>query len=155
MSPLTVWRLCSVEYAATAFSGAGARLYGGRWSLPGLAAAYCAESRALAALEVLAHVDDPARLAERTWCCIPASFPAALVEKPARVPNSWRSYPYTLETQRFGSDWLREGRSLALRLPSALVPGEFNFLVNPAHAEFGKAIVGQPEPFTFDPRFAG
>src|SRR3954465_2313090 len=108
MSDLTVWRLCSARHAGTAFSGDGARLFGGRWSLPGLPVVYCAESRALAALEVLAHTDEASRMASLKWVCISAMFPVGLVEKPTRVPDSWRSYPHTAETQLFGSAWLRE-----------------------------------------------
>lgn len=153
MSRVTVWRLCSADYAATAFSGTGARLYGGRWSPPGAAVVYCSESRALAALEILVHVDDPVRLTARTWVCISASFSTEFVEKPARVPATWRNYPYSPDTQAFGAAWVREARSAVLRIPSAVVPGEFNFLINPAHPDFAHVTLGGAETFTFDPRF--
>lgn len=152
MSRLTVWRLLCADYTASAFSGEGARLYGGRWSPRGLAAVYCSESRSLAMLEVLAHVDDPIRLSGRSWVYLSATFAEADLEKPARVPNSWRDYPYGPETQAFGAQWVTESRSLALRLPSALVPGEFNYLLNPAHPAFAKLTLGKPEPVPFDAR---
>ncbi len=152
MSLLRVWRICAVEHAAGAFSGEGARLYGGRWTAPGLPAVYCSETRALAALEILAQVDDRRRLADRAWVCLDATLPEDLLEKPARVPDSWRRYPHTQETQAFGTAWLQSARSVALRLPSALVPGEFNYLLNPAHPQFAKVRIGKPEPFSLDPR---
>ncbi|MBS0663525.1 MAG: RES domain-containing protein [Verrucomicrobia bacterium] len=154
MSLLRVWRICAVEHAGAAFSGEGARRYGGRWTTPGLPAVYASESRALATLEVLAHVDDRRRLADRAWVCLEATLPAELVEKPARVPDSWRRYPQTQETQAFGTAWLRSARTVALRVPSALVPGEFNYLLNPAHPQFAKVRISPPEPFSLDPRLA-
>ncbi|HEY5550713.1 MAG TPA: RES family NAD+ phosphorylase [Opitutaceae bacterium] len=151
---MILWRLCAARFAATAFSGEGARLYGGRWSPTGLSVIYCAESRALALVEVLAGTDDPARLFEQKWVLLPADVPEECVEKPARVPDNWRSFPYSTETQAFGAEWVHARRSAALRLPSAVVPGEFNYLLHPEHPDFGRVKIGKPEPFSFDPRLA-
>lgn len=152
MSELQAWRLCAAEHAATAFSGEGARRYGGRWSFPGVPAVYCSETRALSTLEVLAHVDVPSRLSRHEWVHISVMFPSELVTTPARVPESWKKYPHSTETQRFGSIWIKEASTPVLRLPSALVPGESNFLLNPAHPHFARLKIGRPEPFFFDPR---
>ena len=152
MSSLFVWRLCAAKYAATAFDGEGARLYGGRWSPKGISVNYTAESRALAVVEVLAQVDDRARLADLRWVLVSAELPEALIEKPARYPADWRQFPRTLTTQAFGESWAKEARSVALRVPSAVVPGEFNYLLNPAHPDFSRVKIAKPEPFSFDPR---
>lgn len=152
MSEVLVWRVCSATYAETAFDGEGAKLYGGRWSPVGIPVAYAAESRALAVLEVLANVDEPERLVHLAWVLVPAVIDAELIEKPARFPTTWRQFPHSPETQQFGATWVREARSVALRVPSAVVPGEFNYLINPAHADIERVIVGKPEPFAFDPR---
>lgn len=147
-----MWRLCAARYAATAYDGEGAKLYGGRWSPVGLPLAYTAESRALAVLEVLANVEEPERLMAVSWVFVPAEIPNDLFEKPARFPDSWRQFPHSLATQEFGAAWVRAARSVALRVPSAVVPGEFNYLINPAHPEFRHVKIGQPEPFSFDVR---
>ncbi len=152
MSSLLVWRLCSAKYAATAFSGEGAELYGGRWSPPGIKIVYCAESRALAVVEILANAEEQERLSALKWVLVSAEIPGDQVEKPARFPETWRQYPHPRDTQLVGSAWAKEQRSLALRVPSVVVPGEFNYLLNPAHPAFPKVKVGKPEPFTFDPR---
>jgi RES domain-containing protein len=149
-----VWRLCSAKYAATAFDGEGARLYGGRWSPPGIAVVYCAESRALAVIEVLANVDKPELLPALSWVLLAAEFPAVVVEKPSRFPSSWRQFPHSTASQEFGAQWALEKRSAVLRVPSAVVPGEFNYLLNPQHPDFSGVIIGRPEPFSFDPRLA-
>jgi RES domain-containing protein len=152
VSLLPVWRLCAAHYAGTAFDGEGARLFGGRWSPRGVAITYTAESRALAVLEVLANVDEPDRLYQLAWVLIPAGIPQSLIEKPARFPEDWRSFPRTLSTQALGESWSKARSSVALRVPSAVVPGEFNYLINPLHPRFDEVKIGKPEPFTFDPR---
>jgi RES domain-containing protein len=154
VSALLVWRLCAAKYARTAYSGEGAELFGGRWSPPGVAVAYCSDSRALAVVEVLANADEPDRLGAVQWIMVPAEISSELTEKPSRFPESWRHYPHTQETQTIGAQWVQAQRSVALRVPSAVVPGEFNYLLNPAHPQFTKVRVGKPEPFSFDPRLA-
>ncbi len=115
--------------------------------------AYSSESRSLAALEVLANLRDSRILLARPWVMIAATIPLALIEHPARVPDSWRALPYGSATQTFGATWIQTGRSAVLRVPSTVVLGEFNYLLNPAHPEFGKIKIGQAEVFVFDERF--
>jgi RES domain-containing protein len=152
VSSLLLWRLCAAKYAATAYSGEGADLFGGRWSPPGIRLAYCSESRALALVEVLANADEPDRLFSLQWVMVPATIPGDLIERPAAFPANWRSFPHGPETQRFGAAWVKAGRSVALRVPSAVVAGEFNYLLHPAHPQFARVKIGTPEPFAFDPR---
>ncbi len=154
MSALVVWRLCARHREPSAFTGDGAARFGGRWNRSGTRVVYCAESRALAALEVLVHANDSASLGTIPWLALPTTIPAALVERPAKFPLTWREYPHSGDTQDFGSAWARELRSVALRVPSAVVPGEFNYLINPQHPDFSHVKVGPPEPFSFDPRLA-
>ena len=114
---------------------------------------YCAEARSLAALEVLVGMDDKDRLLAIPWVCIPATLNSELIEKAIAVPSEWRQYPHSPATQAFGAEWVQAQRSVALRLPSTVVSGEFNYLLNPAHPQFARVKVGKPEPFSFDPRF--
>ena len=154
MSNLTVWRLCAAKYAATAFSGEGAEYYGGRWSPAGIRIAYCAESRALAVLETIANAEERDRLLAREWIFICADVPGELIVKPGRLPQGWRQYPHPPETQTYGAEWVQSRGSGALRVPSAVVLGEFNYLLNPAHPDFKRVKIGKSEPFSFDPRLA-
>jgi RES domain-containing protein len=154
VSDVLVWRLCAAHRLPMAFSGEGAARRGGRWNAPGARAVYTADSRALAIVEVLVNAEDRDRLGALEWVFVSASIPGELIEKPAKYPQSWRDYPHRRETQLFGSEWVQARRSAALRVPSAVVPGEFNYLLNPAHPQFAKVKVGKPEPFSFDPRLA-
>jgi RES domain-containing protein len=151
---ITVWRLTARRFARAALSGQGAFRYGGRWNLPGTRIIYCAESRALATLEALVHVEDIEDLGAVEWQATAITLPSSAIERPLRYPRSWRIYPYVSATQRFGSKWARSQASVALRVPSAVVSGEFNYLLNPLHPDFSGLIMERPEPFRFDPRLA-
>jgi RES domain-containing protein len=73
----------------------------------------------------------------------------------ARLPRHWRTSRGLLVTQGIGDEWLASGRTLALAVPSAIVPEESNYLLNPAHAGFGRLRFGRPVPFLLDPRLVG
>lgn len=140
------------RHAATAFDGEGARPYGGRWNSPGTAVVYASESRALSLLEVLAGLHSPG--AVQGYSLIPATFDDGLVTEllPRDLPEGWRGHPPPSATQRIGDDWAARQRSAVLRVPSALVPEEFNYLLNPAHPDFGRIEIGEAAPLAIDPR---
>jgi RES domain-containing protein len=88
------------------------------------------------------------------WVLTPAKFSLDVVEQPGRFPDSWRQFPHSRESQDFGATWAREQRSAVLRMPSALVAGEFNYLLNPLHPDFKRVKIGKTEPFAFDARLS-
>ena len=149
---LTAWRLSKTRYAASAFDGEGARLYGARWNSPGTRVAYASESVALATLEVLVGLQDTALLS--SYSLIRVEFAESLVEMLDRriLPTGWNRHPPAPETQRIGDLWAVEARSAVLRVPSAVVEAEFNYLFNPAHGQFGRVVIHRPKPFRLDPR---
>jgi RES domain-containing protein len=149
---VTLWRLVKTRYAATAFDGEGARLFGGRWSSPGTRVAYASNSAALAILEVLVHLERNQILS--AYSLIQARVPDDLIEElPTRaLPTNWKVFPPPAETAMIGDAWVRRGESAVLRVPSVVADGEFNYLLNPAHAKFGRIVVGAPSPFIFDRR---
>ena len=147
----TVWRLCAARHAATAMSGHGARLYGGRWNDRGVAMIYCSGTLSLAVLELLVHspvlptgmvaiqIDLPDSVGVDVW---PAST----------LPTGWRATPAPARLQTIGSAWVRRGTAVALEVPSAIVEVEHNVLLNPAHPDLGRLVVHRPRPFPFDAR---
>lgn len=113
---------------------------------------YAAQTRALAALESLAHYGG----AERR-----IAFLAFEIEIPERLaihvaastlPRGWRSPEPLPATQGIGSEWQASGRSAVLVVPSVLVPQEWCVLINPEHPDIDRILVSYPEPFQFDPR---
>jgi RES domain-containing protein len=153
---VTVWRICKETFAATAFSGEGARIYGGRFNSRGLPVAYAAGSLSLAMLETLVRVNRRQRLTG--YVRLSATFDASHVEvaDEDRLPVEWDARPYVQASQAFGDAWLAQKRSLVLRVPSAVEPVEHNFLINPLHPAFADALaVSDPEPLNPDPRLFG
>lgn len=149
------WRLVKARYADAAFDGEGARLYGGRWNSVGTRVAYASESAALAVLEVLVHLQSSATLG--AYVLVPVEVPAALVRTPSpnALPADWRTSPPPPAARAVGDAWVRDGSSVALWLPSAVVETERNLLLNPAHPGFARVRVGEARPFAFDARLRG
>ena len=149
---LTAWRIVKASHAAWAFSGEGAYLYGGRWNSPGTKVVYVASTRALATVELAVHLDRSALLA--SYVLIPCGFDERLVNNLERgeLPAGWRRDPPPAELAAIGDRWVRKLASAVLSVPSAVIPEEINFLLNPAHPAFSRIEIGDPRSFAFDPR---
>lgn len=150
----TAWRLTKTKHISTAFDGLGASANGGRWNLIGTAIAYCSATLSLAALEVLVNLD-PRTDSEHAAVSIEFEDSQVEVLDASLLPENWRDYPYSLETIHFGETWVLRARSLVLAVPSAIVPIELNYLINPGHPDFKKLKLGTPLPFSFAPRLLG
>ena len=151
---LRSFRIVKLRHAATAFDGEGAWRHGGRWNSRGTRMVYTAESRALALLEILTHTGNAALLA--AYGVIEIAFDAALVVAllDADLPDGWRASPPPPATQAIGDRWAADRGSVLMRVPSVLVPEEFNYLLNPAHPGFHKLRIGEPQPLAVDARLA-
>lgn len=149
---VVAWRIVQRRFAKDAFTGEGARRFGGRWNSPGRAVVYTAQSLALAVLEILVHIDSEKLL--ENYVAIPATIDEHLIVSihESHLPNNWRAYPTARATQAIGDEWLAQGNSPVLRVPSAVIPEEFNFLINSSHKDFRKLRIGRPRRFRFDAR---
>ncbi|MBI2361665.1 MAG: RES family NAD+ phosphorylase [Deltaproteobacteria bacterium] len=148
---MRVWRICSKSHQA--FDGAGARRYGGRWNRPGTSVVYTSGSLSLAALEYFVHVDPD--IAPDHLIAISADIPDSIEVESieiANLPSDWRRYPAPEALQDIGTAWVKRGSTPVLAIPSALIPHERNYLINPAHRDFRRIRVNKPAPFHFDPR---
>ncbi len=161
----TYWRLTKAKHARSGtgadrgpVSGYGAMLNAGRWHPKGRPVVYAAESAALALLETLVHVER-ADLLRFAYVAIPVTIPDALEDEglvgvldPAGLPADWRAWPYPASTQALGTAWFDARRSVALVVPSAVVPHERNVLLNPTHPRFRELVIAEAQPFPVDPR---
>lgn len=149
---LTAWRICKRKHLKHAFSGEGARLFGGRWNNPGVAVVYVAGSQSLAALEMLVHLNASDLLAK--YVLIPVEIEETMIASmdPGRLPKNWRRDPAPPESKAVGDEWILSGSSVVLRVPSTLVPSESNFLLNPGREDFSLLKIGEPLGFEFDAR---
>lgn len=150
---IDVYRLVKRKWLAQAFDGEGARLYGGRWNSKGNACVYCAGSESLALLEVLVHLSD-ARVAQH-YAMLQLQIPEEhlLNARSDTLPADWREEPAPPSTASFGDAWLESGQSLALAVPSVIVPRESNYLLNVLHPAFHTVVALAKElSFGIDPR---
>jgi RES domain-containing protein len=148
-----IFRLVKARYAGQAFDGAGAKLSGGRWNSKGVVVVYAADSIALAALELLVHLHSHEVLKSYRLYRIEIGNSDLLALDERDLPKDWRIDPPTSSTARVGDGWVASNESLALAVPSVVIPSQQNFLINPAHPRFGQALkTVRQESFVFDPR---
>lgn len=150
---MIVYRLTKGKYHLD-LSGKGAELYGGRWNSKGVPILYTSESRALAFAEIAMHI--PMGIVPKDYFLISIDIPdtaSILRLTDADMPADWRSNPHSNTTQQIGDQFVAENKLLVLQVPSAVVPGDYNFLVNPNHPKSNNVKVISSEPFEFDSRF--
>lgn len=147
---MKLYRFASKKYSND-ISGTGAKLFGGRWNTKGYPALYTSESISLALLEVLAHHIQYADLTEEYLLTIEAPEPASITAiNQQNLHITWKEdIPYT----RFmGDAFLKNNETLLLKVPSAIIPNEFNFLINPLHENFRRVKIISSALFHFDDR---
>jgi RES domain-containing protein len=149
---MRIWRICRARFAGEAFSGQGARRFGGRWNSPGVPMVYSSSSLALAAMELFVHLepnqqpDDLVSIA----ALLPEGEPAMRLE-PSKLPSRWWSDNFK-PLRVIGDKWIHENKSLAIEVPSAALRMEWNVLVNPQHPAITEIKIEKPQPFNFDAR---
>ncbi|HCR37280.1 MAG TPA: hypothetical protein DIU37_03930 [Opitutae bacterium] len=149
---ITVWRLFPEQTAWDPFDGEGARLYGGRWNPRGVPMVYAASTQALAVLEILVHLQGLS--AQRAYLAYPLTFPEPLSRclDVDALPEDWSSDEPSECLKAIGKEWAQSHASVALAVPSAIIPHEYNYLINPTHPEFKSVKQGDPVPLSLDPR---
>ncbi len=149
---MIVFRLSREKYAVN-LSGKGAALRGGRWNSKGVEVLYAAQSRALALAEVAVHL---------SLANLPSDFMMLEIYIPdntkvkelreSDLPEFWNDFPYNLNTQQFGDQFVSDGKFAILKVPSAVVQGDFNFLINFNHPDAKNIQIHSKRPFPLDKR---
>jgi RES domain-containing protein len=148
------YRLVREARASVAFSGDGARRFGGRWNPKNIPVVYGSEHLSLAVLEFRVNQggydpDDP-------YLYFQFEFDEALVERVETPPADWltrfKEDGSITAAQAFGEKWFLQKRSAVLSVPSAVIPIERNFVLNPYHEDFVKVAIGAAAKLEFDPR---
>ncbi len=148
---MIVYRVGKTRYAED-LAGEGARLHGGRWNHKLTPCIYTAESRALAVLEytVNVNIDDIPRALSFTYLEIPDSGMLEVAE--AELPGNWKQVPAPSSTKDFGTNLLKAAQSLIIKIPSAVIPNEYNYLINPAHPGIKNCKIKEVVDFVYDVR---
>lgn len=148
---MLVYRLCLTIFAKD-LSGEGARLFSGRWNKVGTGCIYTAESRALSVLESIAN--DTINTIPKKLSILTLDIPEdkLLLLKSEQLPKGWNKTEASEETRNFGNKFLEKAEHLIIRVPSAIIPEEYNYIINPAHPEMKRVKIKDVSDFIFDPR---
>lgn len=146
---MILYRITPKAYAHD-LSGTGAMLYGGRWNKKGTRMVYTSGSLSLAALEIIANLS--LDKLDRSLFCSEVEFPDHLeISELKKLPKDWNQFPYTSGTVSSGDIFLKKN-GLCLKVPSAIIPSEFNYLLNPNHDQFSKIKLIDTRPLILDKR---
>ncbi len=150
---IKAWKLTKARRISSALTGEGAFLFGARWNRAGTRVVYASDSLALSALEQFVHLDKAARRLQLVslWLEIPDGVTIDIL-RIGDVPRDWRHEPPPLSTQELGNAWIGRGSSAILKVPSVIVPSEFNYVLNPAHIDFDRIKLAAQRPFSFNSR---
>lgn len=149
---MRVFRLSKVKYAQD-LNSKGAAKFGNRWNSKGVEIIYTAESRALAMAEVVVHVS--LATLPKDFVMIEIDIPDSLdfeVLNVKELPEDWNSHPHSSRTQKLGDDFIDSKAFCVYKVPSAVVKGDFNFLINPHHKNAKRIKIKSSTPFPFDER---
>ncbi len=147
------WRIAKKKYADSAFDGEGSKRKGGRWTPKGFPAVYTAQTEALAALEQFVQLGDEGQNIQ--FVCFKIEIPDEVRIREIAIsslPRNWKEIPAPDALKAYGNEWLTQGQTAVLKVPSALIYSECNFILNPLHPDFQRIIIGDPEEFCYDPR---
>jgi RES domain-containing protein len=154
---MRLWRVVLPHRAGDALSGEGARRFGGRWNRPGQPAVYLSTTPSLAVLEWLVHVDPsdgPTEIMVIGYT-LPDDEPVTRLGD-ADLPAGWRRHPVPESVRELGAAWLASGRTLALVVPSAVLPltEERNVVLNPRHRALSRLTEIRRERVALNPRMS-
>ena len=152
---MIVYRIEREKYLKTTLTGIGASLSNGyRWNSLNTRLVYTAESRSLATLEMSVHLDLSEDLPTDRYY-VEIEIPDDLIIQEVKIedlPEEWDSKPPTIITQTIGDGFVLQNESAVLKVPSSIVPFEFNYLINPSHPDMKKIKVINETSMNFDMR---
>lgn len=151
---MIVYRISKTAYAKD-LKGVGARKYGARWNQPGFECLYTSESRALALLEftVNANINDIPRALSIVTIDLGRTGMQELKE--AQLPGDWKLFPAPASTKKFGMDLLKAAKTAIIKIPSCIIPHEFNYILNPLHEKHKSFKIIDISDYAYDLRIKG
>jgi RES domain-containing protein len=135
-----VYRIAKMKERALDLSGKGSFLYGGRWNSEGVFMLYTSIHASLTMLEVLVHADESEMPPQLYIAQIEISENSAIFPFPENeLPKNWRE-PDNLGLKRLGDQLMKEKAWVGISVPSAVLPSEYNILLNPLFPEYNDVV---------------
>jgi RES domain-containing protein len=150
---MIVFRLIFIKFSPD-LTGKGAEKSGRRWNSIGIPMIYTSESRALCTAEVAVHI--PLGNIPKDFELISIYIPEDIKITETLIqdlPIGWKTFPHLEITQKIGDQFIMQNKFLVMKVPSAVVPGDYNYLINPRHPDLSKIEIIKKEPYEFDERF--
>jgi len=150
---MEVFRLANEKYRKD-LSGKGAALNGGRWNGKGTKLVYTGQNRSLAMAEVSVHINLQKINTIKFFMLtiyVPDKIKCLEVSEDDLVYN-WKEFPRVKQTRELGDRIVMENKFCLIKVPSVVVPGDFNYLINPEHKDFNKIKIIDSAKFPFDDR---
>jgi len=148
---MLLYRLGKTKYAKD-MSGEGAKLFGGRWNHEGIPCIYTAETRALSLLEYSVHASLDTLPPNLSFTNLEVPDDAIKKIKMDDLPANWKQWPHPKQTRDFGTALLAEKKYLVLKFPSAIIPDEFNYIINTLHTRIKEVKILEVQPYSYDIR---
>ncbi len=149
---MKLYRLTKSKYSRD-LSGKGAEIGGGRWNSKGTSMLYTSQSIALATTEIAVHV--PLGILPKGYVVITFEVPNSIITEELqenKLPSDWKSIPHSHSTQMIGDAFIISKKTLILKLPSVVVQGDFNYLINPDHLDINTVSIVTIQQYEFDGR---
>lgn len=147
---MLIYRIANCRFIDD-LTGKGAAMYGGRWNTKDIYMLYTAQSAALALLETVVHIG---KIPEQGYCMLTLQIPADKIETQSidKLPALWQANPAPDELKLIGDKFIKAGKKLALKVPSVIMPEEYNILLNPMHPDFKKVKLAAKKNIGIDER---
>ncbi len=147
---MLVFRITGKKYAGD-LSGYGAAMYGGRWNKKGIPVLYTGENKEIALLETIVHTP-PLFIPELDILTIEIPDDSITSIKIANLPKNWNLYPAPVILSEIGEKWIKEGKTIALKVPSCIIHNSHNYILNCRHSDYSRVKIVERKNFIFDSR---
>jgi RES domain-containing protein len=147
---MLVYRIAGKKHASD-LTGTGAAMFGGRWNRKGSSVLYTGENKEIALLETLVHTPQ-FFIPKLDILTIEIPDDSITVIEINQLPKNWKAYPAPTILSEIGEEWIKEGKTIALRVPSCIIHSSHNYILNCRHIEYSKVRLIEQTKFEFDSR---
>jgi RES domain-containing protein len=149
-----LYRVCRDQYVHE-LSGNGSKIHGGRWNSPGESAVYASSTKSLAVLECLTNTPPGILQNDFSILTLEVTGEVGIDEISLKnLPANWNKYPAPINLAKMGDKWLVSGKNLLLKIPSAVITDEYNYIINPLHRDMKKIKIAAIEKLNLDQRIS-
>ena len=148
---MIVYRIVTKKHAGD-LSGTGAAIHGGRWNKKGSPVLYTGENKEIALLEIIVHTP-PMMVPDLVILTIDIPDTSITEINKSKLPENWIDYPAPTILSEIAENWIRKGKTIALKVPSCIIHGSHNYILNCNHPEYYQVRLLDRKDFRFDTRF--